>query len=341
MKHASRRLRTARAEPIVRALRSLLAAGLALLAGTMALAEAPSPAWPSKPVRLIVPFPAGTSPDVIARLLAERLTAQWAQTVVVDNKPGAGGIVGMAALVQSPADGYTLGFLGSAIATLTPHLFKNPKFNLDTQVVPVGAVAMSPMMIVVPQSSPITTLSELFSAAKSQPGKLNFASGQTNALPHLTGQMLARGAGTQFNDVPYGNTAMAVAALLSGDAAMTIEGLPALTPHVKAGKLRALAVTSPQRLPGFEDVPTAAETVRGFEAMGWFAIVAPAGSPAGVVEQVNRDLNQVLQQAALMARLTELGVYPKPGSTKAFDEFYQAQRIVWKTVVHDLGLQPQ
>jgi tripartite-type tricarboxylate transporter receptor subunit TctC len=326
-------------------LRRLLALGLAgaVIAGigVPARAQTPAPAWPNKPVRLIVPFPAGAAPDVIARLLAERLTVQWGQTVIVDNKPGAGGITGMSALVQSAPDGTTIGFVPAAVATLTPHLFKNPQFNLDTQLVPVGAVGTSPMMIVVPQASTVTTLAELISTAKAQPGKLNFAAAQTNSLPHLTGEMLARATGTVFAPIPYSGSAAATTALLSGEAALTVDGLPALTQYVKAGKLRALAVTSRERLPGFESIPTANETVRGFESVGWFGLFAPTGTPAAVVEQVNRDLNKVLAQPALVARLAEFGVYPQPGSIKAFDDFLQAQRVAWKKVVNELGLQAQ
>ena len=316
-------------------------AGLALSGATLVVNAQTTAAWPTKPVRLVVPFPAGAAPDVIARLLAERLQAQWSQTVIVDNKPGAGGITGMAALVQSAADGYTLGFVPAAVATLTPHLFKNPQFDLDKQLVPVGAVGLSPMMIVVPQASAVTTLADLIAAAKSQPGKLNFAAAQTNSLPHLTGEMLGKATGTSFYAVPYSGSAAATTALLSGEAALTVDGLPALTQYVKAGKLRALAVTSRERLPGFEAVPTARETVPGFESVGWFGLFAPTGSPAAVVEQVNRDLNSVLQQPALVARLAELGVYPQPGTTKAFDDFLQSQRAYWKKVVADLGLQAQ
>ena len=330
---------------LLRAVRKGLAPCLAAIAALLATASGAqtqtAAAWPTRPVRLVVPFPAGAAPDVVARLVAERLSAAWSQTVIVDNKPGAGGITGMSALVQSAADGYTLGFVPAAVATLTPHLFKNPQFNLDTQVVPVGAVGLSPMMVVVPQSSALTTLAELISSAKSQPGKLNFAAAQTNSLPHLTGEMLGKATGVSFYAVPYSGSAAAATALMAGEAALTVDGLPALTQHVKAGKLRALAVTSRERLPGFETVPTARETVPGFESVGWFGIFAPTGSPAGVVEQVNRDLNTVLQQAPLIARFAELGVYPQPGAPKAFDDFLQAQRAAWKKVVGDLGLQPQ
>lgn len=325
--------------------RVLLHAGAAALlcAFTGAGAQTPptSPAWPTKPVRLIVPFPAGAAPDVIARLLAERLTAAWGQTVVVDNRPGAGGINGMSQLVQATADGYTLGFVPAAVLALTPQLFKNPQFNIDTQLMPIGAVGTSPMMIVVPQSSTVKTLAGLIAEAKGQPGKLNFAAAQTHSLPHLTGEMLGHTAQATFYTVPYSGSATATTALLSGEAAFGVDGLPALAQYVQGGRLRALAVTSRDRLPGFETVPTAGETIGGFESVGWFGLFARSGTPASVVEQVNRDLNAVLQQPALIARLAELGVYPQPGSPQAFGDFVRTQRVAWKKVVDDLGLQPQ
>ena len=329
--------------------RLLLGAGLATLLGAFdgAGAQTPTPvaaaaaAWPTKPVRLIVPFPAGAAPDVIARLLAERLTAVWGQAVVVDNRPGAGGITGMSQLVQATADGYTLGFVPAAVVTLTPQLFKNPQFSIDTQLVPVGAVGTSPMMIVVPQASPVKTLAGLIADAKAQPGKLNFAAAQTNSLPHLTGEMLGRTTQASFYTVPYSGSATATTALLSGEVAFGVDGLPALAQYVQGGRLRALAVTSRDRLPGFESVPTAGETLAGFESVGWFGLFARTGTPAGIVDHVNRDLNAVLQQPALIARLAELGVYPQPGSPQAFGDFVRTQRVAWKKVVDDLGLQPQ
>ena len=319
--------------------RALVPALAALLALTAAATQAQT--WPNKPVRLIVPFPAGAAPDVVARLVGDRLASAWGQAVVVDNRPGAGGIPGMSALVRSGNDGYTLGFVPAAVATLTPHLYKNPQFNIDTDVVPVANVGISPMMVVVSSASNIASLAELVTQAKAQPGKLNFSAAQTNSVPHLTGEMLGRAAGMSLATIPYSGSPAAITALLAGDAIMTVDGLPALTQHVKGGKLRALAVTSRERLPGFENVPTVAETFPGFESLGWFMIFAPAGVPASVVEQVNRDVNKVLAQPDLIARFAEFGVYPKPGTPKAASDFLQEQRAVWKKVVTDMGLQPQ
>ena len=305
--------------------------------GSSAMAQA----FPTKPVRMIVPFPAGSAPDVIARLMGERLGATWGQAVVIDNRPGAGGIPGMSALVRSSNDGYTLGFIPAALLTLTPELYKNPQFNIDTELVLVAAVGTSPLMVVVNQASELKTLADLVKASKAQPGKINFAAPQTNSLPHLTGEMLGRAMGAPMYAVPYNGSAASITALLSNEAAVSVDGLPVLTQYVKAGRFRALAVTSKERLPGFENVPAAAETIKGFESISWFSVYAPAGTPAAIVEHVNRDINKIIQAPDLVARFADLGVYPKPGSPKALGDFVAGQRAVWKKVVTDLKLLPQ
>jgi tripartite-type tricarboxylate transporter receptor subunit TctC len=317
---------------------------LATLALGSMLAAATLPAaaqnYPTKPVRLIVPVGPGAAPDVVARLLAERLGAQWKQTLIVDNKPGAGGIPGMSALSHAAPDGYTLGFVPAAMATITPLIYKNPQFNPD-ELQPVATVGTSPLLLVTPTSTGIKSLSELGARAQAQPGKVNFAAPQPNSLPHLAGEMVSRAGRMQLFFVPYPSPPAAVTATLSGDALVTADGLPGLLPHIKSGKLRALAVTSDKRLPGFDDIPTVAETYPGFEAIGWFAIFAPAGTPTAVMEQVNRDVNKALQEPALVARLAEMGIYPRAGDMAAAREFYQAQRGTMKRIVAELGLQAQ
>lgn len=297
--------------------------------------------WPAKPVRMIVPFPAGSTPDVIARLVADRFGTAWGQPVVVDNRPGAGGIPGMTALVRSANDGYTIGFIPAAVLTLTPELYKNPQFNVDTDIMPVASVGTSPMMIVVNQSSDIKSMADLVKASKAQPGQVIFAASQLNSVPHLSGEMLGKAMGAPLMVVPYTGTPQAITALLSNEATVTIDGMAALIPNVKAGKFRALAVMSKERLPGFETVPVAADTVKGIESIGWFSIYAPAGTPAAVVEQINRDVNKIVVAPDLVARFAELGVYPKTGTPKQLGEFVSEQRSLWKKVVVDLKLQPQ
>ncbi|GGX06277.1 exported protein [Pigmentiphaga litoralis] len=324
---------------------SLLAATAIALSPTAVGAQSAMPApaaqaWPAKPVRLIVPFPVGAAPDVIARLVGDKLSMAWGQAVVVENRAGAGGIPGMSTLVRSPADGYTLGFVPAAVATLTPLLYRQPQFSMG-DVAPVAMVGTSPMMVVVPSTSSVHTLGDLVAAGKAQPGKVNFAAAQTHSVPHLTGEVLSRATGMGLFVVPYSGSPAAITALLGGDAAVTIDGLPALMQHVKAGKFRPLAVTSRERLPGFETIPTVAETVPNFESIGWFGIFAPAGVPAAIVEQVNRDVNRVVQSPDMVARFAELGVYPQAGSPADLAAYLRDQQAVWRKVVADLGLSAQ
>ncbi len=317
----------------------------AAFAATLGLSTVSTPAlaqaWPNKPVRMIVPFPAGSAPDVIARLVADKLGTGWGQSVIVDNRPGAGGIPGMSALVRSANDGYTIGFIPAAVLTLTPELYKNPQFNPDTDIIPVAAVGTSPMMIVVNANSEIKSMADLVKAAKAQPGKITFAAPQLNSVPHLTGEMLGRAMGAPLMVVPYTGSPQATTALLSNEAVVTIDGMAALVPNVKAGKFRALAVMSKERLPGYETVPVAADTLKGIESIGWFSIYAPAGTPAAVVDKINSDINKVVMMPELVARMADLGVYPKTGTPKQLAEFVAEQRGVWKKVVTDLKLQPQ
>jgi tripartite-type tricarboxylate transporter receptor subunit TctC len=315
----------------------LMAAALLALNAGSAFAQA----WPAKPVKLIVPVAPGAAPDVVARLLAERLATSWGQGVVIDNKPGAGGIPGMSALVRSAGDGYTLGFVPAAMATITPLAYKNPQFNPDTDLVPVATVGVSPLMLVTLAGNGINSLSDLARHAKANPGKVNFAAAQTNSLPHLAGEMVSKAGGMKLFVVPYAGPPAAVMAVLSGDAAMTIDGLPGLVQHIKSGKLRALAVTSAKRLPGFETVPAVAETYPGYEAIGWFQIMAPAGIPAAVIESINREVNKITQAPDFVARLGDFGVYPRQDSTEAAREFFAAQQKAMKKLALDLGVQPQ
>lgn len=311
---------------------------VALAAG---LPAATAASWPQKPVKLIVPFPAGAAPDVVARLLANNLSQVWNQAVVVENRPGAGGIPGMAALVRSAPDGHTLGFLPAAVLTLTPYLYKNPQFDVDRDLQPVALVGTSPMMLAVNASSGLSSLADLTRLAKSKPSKVNFAAAQTNSVPHLTGEMLSHSLGLGLYTVPYSGSQAAVTAVLAGDVDLTIDGLPALVQHVKAGKLRALAVTSDRRLPGFESIPTVAETSPGFEMIGWFGIFAPTGIAPALVDQINSDVAKALAQPEVGPRLADLGVYVRPGSSAALKTFLNAQRAQFKKAIDVLGLQPQ
>lgn len=322
-------------------LRHSMAVAATALAITLPNSAAIAQNWPTKPVRMIVPAQAGAAPDVVARLLADRLGTALGQSVIVDNKPGAGGIPGMSALARSTNDGYTIGFVPAAMATITPLVYKNPQFNVDTDLVPVATVGISPLMLVTQAGNGINSLGDLAKNAKANPGKLNFAAPQPNSLPHLAGEMVSKAGNMGLFTVPYPGPPAAITAVLAGDATLTADGLPGLVQHIKSGKLRALGVTSAKRLPGFEDVPAVAETYPGYEAIGWFQLFVPAGTPAPVVEMINREVNKITQAPDLVARLGELGVYPRQDTVGASREFFAAQQKAMKKLVTDLGVQPQ
>ena len=318
--------------------RAALTALLAL--GTGAGTAQAQGEWPERPVRLIVPTAAGSAPDVIARLVADRLGALWGKTLVVDNKPGAGGIPGMSALARSPGDGYTLGFVPAAMGTITPLVYKNPQFNPDVELTPVATVGISPLMLVTPASSGLNTLADLARHAKANPGKVNFAAPQPNSLPHLAGELVSKAGNMSLYTVPYPGPPAAVTAVIAGDATVTADGIPGLLQHIRSGRLKALAVTSAQRVPGL-DVPPVADTYPGYDVVGWFQILAPMGTPGAVIDKVNADLNKVTAQPDVVSKFAELGVFPRRDDVPAARAFWARQQAQMKKLVADLGVQPQ
>ncbi|MEY4758279.1 MAG: hypothetical protein RJA34_3177 [Pseudomonadota bacterium] len=309
---------------------------LLALASTAAIADS----WPNKPVRMIVPAGAGAAPDVIARIIGEKLAAAWGQGVVVDNKPGAGGIPGMSALARSAPDGYTIGFVPAAMGTITPLVFKSPQFNPDTDLSSAATVGTSPLMLAVPGTSAIQSLADLAKHAKANPGKVNFAAPQLNSLPHLAGEMVSKAGGMNLFTVPFRAPPEAVAAVLAGDAMLTVDGVPGLLQHVKSGRLRAVGVTSAKRLPGI-DVPAVAETYPGYEAIGWFQIIVPMGTPPAIIERINADVNRITASPEIATRLGDMGVYPRQDTVAGAREFFVQQQGAMKRLVNDLGVQPQ
>jgi tripartite-type tricarboxylate transporter receptor subunit TctC len=313
-----------------------------VVAGTLALAAglAQGQDWPSKPVRVIVPSPPGTAPDIAARLIGEKMSQAWKQQMVVENRPGAGGIPGMTALAKAAPDGYSFAIVAATAITLTPHLFKNPQYSIDTDVTPVAIVATGPFIVAVNPGIGVNSLADLIKLAKSQPGKLNFAPPLLNTTPHLAGELLFGLAGIKFTAVPYSGTVPAVTATITNESQVTIDGVPALATQIKAGKLKGLAVTSKERIPGF-DLPPVADTFKGFEAIGWFAVLAPAKTPAAMVERMNRDVNAATQVPEIVTRFADLGIYPRPGTVQQAADFLAVERALWGKVIKNLGIQPQ
>ena len=313
--------------------------GLALAVMTAAPAHAEG--WPTRPVKIIVPAPPGVAPDIIARLIAEHISAPLGQQLVVENYAGAGGIPGMSRFVRSAPDGYTFALVPASTVTLTPYLFKAPQFDVDRDLVPVAAIGTSPMMIAVGAKSGINSLAELVARAKAKPGSVNFGYPLKNSVPDLTGEMLDQAAGIKLYPVIYNGSVASVAAAIGGEAVGTIDGLPPLVGQVKGGNLRALAVTSLHRLPGYEQVPTVAETYPNFESIGWFAVFALKGVPPAIVSRLNSEIDKVLRMPDVVQRFAVLGVYPNPGTPQDLAAFLAAQRKQWKAVIDAVGLKPQ
>jgi tripartite-type tricarboxylate transporter receptor subunit TctC len=296
--------------------------------------------WPNKPVRMIVPAGAGAAPDVVARILAERLGAALGQGIVVENRPGAGGIPGMSALARSPGDGYTIGFVPAAMGTITPLVFKNPQFNPDTELLSVATVGTGPLMIATKADNGINNLADLAKYAKANPGKVNLAAPQLSSLPHLAMEMVNKQGAMGMVTVPYNAPPAAVAALLAGEVTVSADGVPGLLQHVKSGRLKALALTGAKRIPGL-DIPTVAETYPGYDIVGWFQILVPVGTPAAIVERLNAEINTITANPEVVNRLADMGIYPQRDSVAGARDFFASQQRAMKKLVTELGVQPQ
>jgi tripartite-type tricarboxylate transporter receptor subunit TctC len=322
------------------ALRQLAAATAALLLGPAAL-PALAQAWPAKPVRIVVPFAPGGSTDALARLLAQRLSVIWGQTVVVENRAGAGGNVGADVVAKAPADGYTL-LMASGSITINPHLYKNMPFDTKKDLVPISNVANGPMLVVVPDGSPVKNLKDLIAAAKAKPGALNFGSAGVGSQVHMASENFADAAGIDVTHVPYKGEALAFTDLIGSQTQFMVGNFSAASALLGNGRLRALAVTGKQRQPQLPDVPTANEAgLPGFESYGWFGLLAPAGTPADIVTKVQRDTASALTETETKARMYVQGMTPIASTPADFAKQMDAELLRWGTVVKNRKLAPQ
>ena len=297
--------------------------------------------WPAKPVKFYVAGAAGSAPDIIARLIGENLSKMWGQQVIVDNRPGAAGNVGTAAAAKAPADGYNILFGQAAPLALNQHTFKSLPFDPEKDFVPVVSVGLSPMMIAVNNDLPVKTVADLVALAKTQPGKINFGTSSQRNIPHLTGEMLASMAGIKLTHVPYKSNSQAAAETASGLTQVYIDGIPPMRAHLQGGRLRVIAVSSPGRLTNFPDIPAVAETLPGFQFGGWFAILAPAGTPKEVVARINSDVNSVLASPAMGERQLGFGVYGGGGTPEDLAKFLREERENYAKAVKAAGIEPE
>jgi tripartite-type tricarboxylate transporter receptor subunit TctC len=293
--------------------------------------------YPSRPPHLIVPFTPGGSSDVLGRAIGQELGRAWNQAVVIENVPGAGGSVGAEKVARAPADGYTL--LMGHIGTLAVNPSLYPKLGYDPvrSFAPVAWVARVPNLLVVHASVPARTLAELIALAKARPGQLAYGSGGNGSAAHMTMEYLKLQTGTSFLHIPYKGTAPSVNDLLAGQVQVLFTGAPALLPHIKAGKMRALAVSSPRRIALLPEVPTVAESgvagTQGFEADQWYGVVAPAGTPAEIVALLNQQINRSLASAEVGARLAAEGAEATPATPQVFGQLIAGEIQRWARVI--------
>lgn len=311
-------------------------AALALMMAVPMLAAAQ--AWPNKPVKIIVPFAAGGATDVVARLLGQKLQDAWGQSVVIENKAGAGGNIGADAVAKSPADGYTLLMTSGSIVTANQHMYKSLTWDPAKDLVGITNVATGPQVIAVHPNVPAKDLKELVAYAKANPKKVNFGSAGIGTQTHLAAENFAYSAGIDLTHVPYKGESAAITDLMGGQIQLATPNLAAALAQVREGKLRALAVTSRERSPLLPDVPAATEAIPGFENAGWFGLMTPAGTPNDVIERIQRDSARILLSDEFRARLTQLGMVPVANSPADFAAAIREESARWAKVIQERGL---
>ena len=319
----------------------LFAAACALSLAGVIDARADEP-YPAKPVRIIVPYPAGGVADLLPRTVGQKLSDKWGQPVIVENKPGASGNIGMAEGARAAPDGYTIVLAPTGNLTVNQFLFNNLPFDAAKDFTPITVLATSPNVLVVHPSVPAKTFRELVDYAKANPGKLNFASQGEGSGAHLAGELLNIEAGIKTTHIPYKGMAPAVTDLLGGQVQMMFAGISTVLQHIKSGKLVALAIASPQRNPQLPEVATVAESgFPGFDVTSWYGLVARAGTPPAVIRKIHADSVEALRSDEVRAKLQTLGLEPLGNSPEEFEKMIAAESRKWSDIVRKAGIKPQ
>ena len=293
--------------------------------------------YPQKALRIVVPFPAGGTSDILARAVGQKLTEEWKQPVVIDNRPGAGANIGAEIAAKSPADGYTL-FGISTIHCINPSLYSKLAYDPIRDFAPVTLIAETSQVLAVHPSLPVKTVKEFIAYARARPGQLNYSSAGNGSQPHLTAEMFKTQTGIDFVHVPYKGAPPAMVDLLAGQVALTFATAPSAVPHVKSGKIRALGVSTAKRITALPDVPTIAEGgVAGFEASGSNGLVVPAGTPAAIVERLNSTIVKIVNESAMRKYLSEQGADPRTMTSVEYGDYLKSEVAKWAKVVKASG----
>jgi len=309
----------------------------ALLFGCLPLALAAQGAYPNKPIRMIVPYPPGGPTDVLGRIVAQKLSESLGQQVVIENRPGASGMIGSEIVAKAPPDGYTL-LTNASIHVINPSLYPKMNFDVLRDFAPVSLIAQVPLILVVNPALPVKSVSELIALAKAQPNRLNFGSSGNAAAPHLAGESFKIATGVQMQHVPYKGSAPALTDLIGGQVQLIFDSMPSAMPHVKSGKIRAIAVTTAKRSPTVPDLPTIAESgVPGFDISTWYGVWAPVGTPRDIVNKVATEISKALQQPAVRERLAALGAEPAGNTPEEFAAYCQSELAKWSKIVRESG----
>ena len=306
-----------------------------LAAGGHAAAQTVRPAgadYPSRPIRIVVGYPAGGPTDVLARTVAQKLGEAWSQQVIVDNRAGASGMIGAELVVRAPPDGYTLLMVPVTYA-VTPSIFPKMPYDVEKDLAPVALVAAAPFILVVHPTLPVKTVKDLIALARSRPGQLNYASASAGGMPHLAGELFNSMNGVKMVHIPYKCAAPATTDLLAGQVSLMFNNMLSAMPHVKGGRLRAVAVTSAKRSHAVPDLPTIAETVPGYEASGWYGAFAPAATPREIIVKLNGEMNRVMRLPDVAQRLAGDGVEPVGATPEQFGAYLRQEIAKWGKVV--------
>jgi tripartite-type tricarboxylate transporter receptor subunit TctC len=317
-------------------IRSRLLAGLwLLLLPTLAAAQD----FPTKPIKLIVPFPAGGPNDIIARVVGQRMSEITKQPIIIDNRGGQGGVLGTDAVAKAAPDGYTIGIVSASSLVINPTMERVP-YNVGTDFAPITLVTTVPEMLVVASNVPAKNMSELVALAKAQPGKLNFASAGVGGLPHLAGELLKLTANIDIVHIPYRGAAPAINDLLGQQVQMAFLDLPVILPHIKAGSLRPIALGAPERAPTAPDVPTTAEVgMPDLLIQNWYGMIAPGGTPENIVNLLNAVTNQAMDDPQVKQKLADQGLTVAGDRPKHFRDFIAAEAQKWARVIKAAGLE--
>lgn len=313
-----------------RLLVTVLLAVAAVLGSSAALAQA----YPAKPIRLIIPFPPGGATDIIGRTLAQKLSTQLGQSVVVDNKPGAGGTLGSAEAAKAAPDGYTLLLATTSTHSIAPSLYKNMPYVVEKDFSPISEVATATNVLIVTPNLPVKDVAELVALAKKNPDALNFASSGNGTIVHLQSELFKLTSGTRLTHVPYKGTALAIPDLISGQTHLMFDSLVSALPHIKGGKVKALAVTSTTRTSLLPNVATVIESgLPGYEVNTYFGLFAPAGTPAEIVQRLQREVVAAVQSADVKERFASQGTEPVGGTPAALSTLIRSETVKWKRVI--------